>query len=133
MQVRRRFAGGRFLVERLVCREHQRQVPFEHFAQGFERADESVSAGAAGGEDRIHGRAEIVGELSDEGADQNLAAQSLAPKGRARPAGNLRYALERKTVPASLAEDRDRGPPQIFVDLRQHLWCSTHATLLLHK
>ena len=126
MQVVVRLPRPRPLMEGLVGREHQRQVTVEQAAELLEAARESLPAGAARGQDRVHRRAEVGRELTHERTDQRIQIEALPPEGRARAAGHLSHTLERQPVPATLAEDLDRGVPELFVDL-QHLWF-IHAT-----
>ena len=102
--------AGRRLVERLVRREHQRQVAVEQLAQRLEPAlrtgrgpmPRTVRTGYIVD-------AEVVGELAEERLDERLPAEPLAPERRARPARGLGDALERQAVPAVLAQHLDRG------------------------
>ena len=114
MQVVGRLPRRRVLVERLVVREHQRQMAVEEVAERLE------TRSAARGRCRPRSgsgtsRAEVLGELADERADQHLRRQPLPPEGRPRPPGDLGDPLERQPVPPALAEDGDRRASEFLV------------------
>src|SRR5262249_57919046 len=100
-----------------------------------EAASGPLAAGPAPGEDREHRLAEVRGKLSDERGDEPLARQPLAPERRARATGLLSDPLERETVPAVLAEHRDRCLVEARVDgrLSLHPYWFAHATRMLHN
>ena len=120
VEVRGRPAGCR-LVKGLVGGEEQRQVALDDLAERLEPAGEPVAARAPDGQNGVHRRAEVVGERAEEGVDERLPAEPLAPERRARPARGLGDALERQAVPAVLAQDLDRGLPNALVQLDRQL------------
>ena len=106
MEVVGRLAGTGVLVKRLVGREHQWQVAIEQIAQRLETPLQTLPTGPTGGQHREHRRAEVLGELANEGADQLLAGQSLAPQGRTSAPGDLGDALERQPAEPALSRER---------------------------
>src|SRR4051794_12131448 len=130
VEVRRRPTGGR-LVEGLVGGQEQREVALDDLAQRLEPAGEPIAARASDGQNGVHRRAEVVGEGAEEGLDERLAAEPLAPERRSRPARGLRNALERQSVPPVLTKHLDGGAANALVQLDRH--CFRHATQLLHR
>ena len=118
VQVVGRHSRSGVLVERLIGREHQRQVAVEELAQRLEPSHDAFPARAARCENRIHRRPEVLGELTDERPDQNVSSQPLTPQRRARPACPLGDTLERQSVEAALAQDLDRCQAEFLADSR---------------
>ena len=116
VQVVGRLPGRGLLVEGLVGREHQREMPVEELAEGEERALEAIPAGASDRQDRIHRIAEVGRKLADQGGHEHLEGQPLPPERGARAPRGLSDPLERQSLPALLAEDGDRRSMQFLVD-----------------
>jgi transcriptional regulator with XRE-family HTH domain len=78
-------------------------VPVEQLAQSLQASHEALVARSAGGQDGVHACPEVVGELADERANEDVAGQALAPQRRTGVAGDLRDALERQAGEPALA------------------------------
>jgi hypothetical protein len=103
MQVVGRLARRRVLMEGLVRRQHERQVPVEELAESDEPALEPVAARSPASEDRVHRLAEVRRQLTDQSADEHLQGEPLAPERRAGTPRGLGHLLERQPVPAALS------------------------------